>query len=63
MNSKSNLKKLHEEGLYRKLKSIECVCDKYIYIDGKRYTNFPSNASRGLGQLKASIQDLLKFKE
>ncbi|WP_426432876.1 aminotransferase class I/II-fold pyridoxal phosphate-dependent enzyme [Staphylococcus xylosus] len=61
MNSKSNLKKLHEEGLYRKLKSIECVCDKYIYIDGKRYTNFTSNDYLGLGQLKFSIQDFSEF--
>lgn len=61
MNSKSNLKKLQEEGLYRELKSIEFIRGKDIYIDGENYINFTSNDYLGLGQLEFNIQDFSEF--
>ena len=60
MNYKLALEKIKAENLYREIKPIEKIEDKYLYIHGKRYLDFSSSNYLGLRDDKRVVEAVKK---
>ena len=60
MNYKLALEKIKEANLYREIKPIEKIEDKYLYIHGKRYLDFSSSNYLGLRDDKRVVEAVKK---
>lgn len=56
MNYREELEKLKKESLYREIKNIEKIEDKYLFLNGKKYLDFSSSNYLGYRDDKRVIE-------